>query len=107
MYLGDEQQPIGYSIDLCNKIVAAIKAELNLPNLQVKHNPEISQTRVPLVANGTVDLEGDSTTNTLTRQKQVEFSHVTFIGGTRVLVKAIPASRKSRQPLIKFSSKPE
>ena len=87
-YLDDKQQPIGYSIDLCNKIVDAIKAELNLPNLQVKHNPVISQTRVPLVANGTVDLECGSTTNTLTRQKQVEFSHVTFIGGTRLLVKA-------------------
>jgi glutamate/aspartate transport system substrate-binding protein len=48
----------------------------------------VSQTRIPLVANGTVDLECGSTTNTLTRQKQAEFSHVTFIGGTRLLVKA-------------------
>ncbi len=48
----------------------------------------ISQTRVPLVSNGTVDLECGSTTNTLTRQKQVEFSHITFIGGARLLVKA-------------------
>lgn len=87
-YLDDKQHPIGYSIDLCNKIVDAIKVELNLPNLQVKLVPVISQTRVPLVSNGTVDLECGSTTNTLTRQKQVEFSHITFIGGTRLLVKA-------------------
>ncbi|MEP7154518.1 MAG: amino acid ABC transporter substrate-binding protein [Betaproteobacteria bacterium] len=87
-YLDDKQQPIGYSIDLCSKIVDAIKSELNLPTLQVKMIPVISQTRVPLVANGTVDLECGSTTNTLTRQKQVEFSHVTFVGGTRLLVKA-------------------
>ena len=87
-YLDDKQQPIGYSIDLCNRIVEAIKSELNLPNLQVRHIPVISQTRVPLVSNGTIDLECGSTTNTLTRQKQVEFSHVTFIGGTRLLVKA-------------------
>jgi glutamate/aspartate transport system substrate-binding protein len=87
-YLDDKQQPIGYSIDLCNRIVEAIKAELNLPNLQVKLIPVISQTRVPLVSNGTVDLECGSTTNTLTRQKQAEFSHITFIGGTRLLVKA-------------------
>jgi len=86
-YLDDKQQPIGYSIDLCNRIVEAIKTELNLPNLQVRHIPVISQTRVPLVSNGTIDLECGSTTNTLTRQKQVEFSHVTFIGGTRLLVK--------------------
>jgi glutamate/aspartate transport system substrate-binding protein len=87
-YLDNKQQPIGYSIDLCNKIVDAIKSELNLPNLQVKLIPVISQTRVPLVSNGTVDLECGSTTNTLTRQKQVEFSHITFVGGTRLLVKA-------------------
>jgi glutamate/aspartate transport system substrate-binding protein len=86
-FLNDKQQVQGYSIDLCDKVVEAIKAELNLPNLQVKHIPVISQTRVPLVANGTVDLECGSTTNTLTRQKQVEFSHITFIGGTRLLVK--------------------
>ena len=87
-YLDDKQNIVGYSIDLCNKIVDAIKIELNLPNLQVKQTPVISQTRVPLVANGTIDLECGSTTNTFTRQKQVEFSHVTFIGGTRLLVRA-------------------
>ena len=87
-FLNDKQQPVGYSMDLCAKIVEAVKTELNLPNLQVKHIPVISQTRIPLVANGTVDLECGSTTNTLTRQKQAEFSPVTFIGGTRLLVKA-------------------
>jgi glutamate/aspartate transport system substrate-binding protein len=86
-YLDEKQNVIGYSIDLCNKIVDAIKVELNLPNLQVKQTAVISQTRVPLVANGTIDLECGSTTNIFTRQKQVEFSHVTFIGGTRLLVK--------------------
>jgi glutamate/aspartate transport system substrate-binding protein len=87
-YLDEKQQVVGYSIDLCGKVVEAIKAELQMPGLQVKQVPVISQTRVPLVANGTVDLECGSTTNTYTRQKQVEFSHVTFIGGTRLLVKA-------------------
>ncbi|MEO8385060.1 MAG: amino acid ABC transporter substrate-binding protein [Betaproteobacteria bacterium] len=86
-YLDDQQHVVGYSIDLCNKIVDAIKVELKLPALQVKQIPVISQTRVPLVANGTVDLECGSTTNTYTRQKQVDFSHVTFIGGTRLLVR--------------------
>ncbi len=86
-YLDEKQNVIGYSIDLCARIVEAVKAELKLPALQVKQVPVISQTRVPLVANGTIDLECGSTTNTYTRQKQVEFSHVTFIGGTRLLVK--------------------
>jgi|CXWK01.1.fsa_nt_gi glutamate/aspartate transport system substrate-binding protein len=86
-YLDEKQNAIGYSIDLCAKIVEAVKAELKMPNLTVRQIPVVSQTRVPLVANGTVDLECGSTTNTLTRQKQVEFSHVTFIGGTRLLVK--------------------
>lgn len=87
-YLNDKQQPIGYSIDLCMKIVEAVKAELKVDKLEVKQVPVISQTRIPLVANGTVDIECGSTTNTLTRQKQAEFSAVTFIGGTRLLVKA-------------------
>jgi glutamate/aspartate transport system substrate-binding protein len=87
-YLDDKQAVVGYSIDLCMKVVEALKAELALPNLQVKQVPVISQTRIPLVANGTVDLECGSTTNTFTRQKQAEFSSVTFIDGTRLLVKA-------------------
>src|SRR6476619_7371955 len=53
-YLDDKQQPIGYSMDLCNKIVDAIKAELKLPNLKVTYNPVTSQNRIPLVQNGTV-----------------------------------------------------
>ena len=87
-YLDEKQQPIGYSIDLCGHLVEAIKAELKSPALQVRQIPVVSQTRIPLVANGTVDLECGSTTNTLTRQKQAEFSAITFIGGTRLLVKA-------------------
>lgn len=87
-YLNEKQQPIGYSIDLCMKVVDAVKAELKMDKLEVKQVPVISQTRIPLVANGTVDVECGSTTNTLTRQKQAEFSAVTFIGGTRLLVKS-------------------
>jgi glutamate/aspartate transport system substrate-binding protein len=86
-YLDEKQQPVGYSMDLCYKVVEALKTELKMPNLQVKLNPVVSQTRIPLVANGTVDLECGSTTNTLTRQQQVTFSPVTFIAGTRLLVK--------------------
>jgi glutamate/aspartate transport system substrate-binding protein len=86
-YLDDKQQPIGYSMDICAAIVEEVKKELQLPTLTVKYNPVTSQTRIPLMANGTIDLECGSTTNNLTRQKQVAFAPVTFITGTKLLVK--------------------
>lgn len=86
-YLDDKQQPIGYSMDLCMAIVEEVKKELSLPQLSVKYNPVTSSTRIPLMANGTVDLECGSTTNNLTRQKQVSFAPVTFVTGTKLLVK--------------------
>jgi len=87
-YLDDKQQPIGYSMDLCLRIVDAVKARLNLPGLQVKFNPVTSQTRIPLITNGTVDLECGSTTNSVERQKQVAFGVSTFITSVRMAVKA-------------------
>ena len=86
-YLDEKQQPIGYSMDICAAIVEEVKKELNLPSLNVKYNPVTSQTRIPLMANGTIDIECGSTTNNLTRQKQVAFAPVTFITGTKLLVK--------------------
>ena len=86
-YLDDKQQPIGYSIDLCMAIVEEVKKELMMPTLKVNTNPVTSQTRIPLMANGTVDLECGSTTNNLTRQKQVAFAPITFVTGTKLLVK--------------------
>jgi len=74
-------------MDICAAIVEEIKKELGLATLNVKYNPVTPQTRIPLIANGTVDLECGSTTNTLTRQKQVGFAPVTFITGTKLLVK--------------------
>jgi len=61
-------------MDICMKIVDAVKTELKMPNLEVKLNPVTSATRIPLMANGTVDLECGSTTNNLDRQKQVSFT---------------------------------
>src|SRR5882724_11116626 len=62
-YLDDSQKPIGYAMDICYKIVDAVKKELKLDKLEVKLNPVTSSTRIPLMANGTVDLECGSTTN--------------------------------------------
>src|SRR6478672_11706457 len=62
-YLDDKQSYQGYSIDLCMKIVTAVQKQLGLTSLNVKMNPVTSATRIPLMANGTVDLECGSTTN--------------------------------------------
>ena len=78
-------QYVGYSVDLMMKIVDRLKTELKLPKLEVKVIPFTAQNRIPLVANGTLDLECSSTTNTLERQKQVAFSNSIFIIGTRLI----------------------
>ena len=62
-YLDDKQQPIGFAMDICLQVVEAIKKELKLTKLDVKLAPVTSSTRIPLMANGTVDLECGSTTN--------------------------------------------
>ena len=62
-YLDDKAEPVGYSIELCGRIVEAIKAEAKLPALKVNRQAVTSQNRIPLVANGTVQLECGSTVN--------------------------------------------
>ncbi|MDO8283518.1 MAG: amino acid ABC transporter substrate-binding protein [Rhodoferax sp.] len=86
-YLDEKLNPIGYSMDLCYRIVDAVKAKLKLRNLQVKLFPVTSATRIPLVVNGTVDLECGITTNTLERQKSEAFSVTTFVAVSRLLAK--------------------
>ncbi len=86
-YLDDKQAYQGYSIDLCLRIVDAVRKEVGVQNLNVKMNPVTSATRIPLMANGTVDLECGSTTNNLERQKQVAFAPTTFVAANRLLAK--------------------
>ena len=86
-YYDDKQQVVGYSQDFALEIVAALKKELNAPGLQVKLVPVTSQNRIPLVRNGTVDIECGSTTNNLERQQQVAFSNSLFIVRTRLLTR--------------------
>jgi glutamate/aspartate transport system substrate-binding protein len=86
-YYDDKQQVVGYSHDLMMKAVAAIQKQLGLPQLSVKLTPVTSQNRIPLVLNGTIDLECGSTTNNLERQKQVAFSNTLFVVGTRLLTR--------------------
>ena len=84
----DPNQPMGYAHDLEMKIVEGIKENLNMPDLKVRYNLITSQTRIPLVQNGTVDFECGSTTNNVERQEQVAFSNGFFEIGTRLLTKA-------------------
>lgn len=86
-YYDNHQNVVGYSQSHSNKIVDAIKKQLNAPNLQVKLIPITSSNRIPLLQNRTYDFECGSTTNNLERQKQVDFSNTIFIVGTRLLVK--------------------
>jgi glutamate/aspartate transport system substrate-binding protein len=86
-YYDDQNKVVGYSQDLVMLVVEAVKKKLNMPNLQVKLNPVTSQNRIPLIQNGTIDIESGSTTNNLERQQQVAFSDTIFIIGTRLLVK--------------------
>jgi glutamate/aspartate transport system substrate-binding protein len=86
-YYDDKQQVVGYAMDICYKIVDAIKADLKLKKIDVKLNPVTSATRIPLMANGTIDLECGSTTNNLERQKQVWFATTHFVTANRYVAK--------------------
>lgn len=86
-YLDDKQQPIGYAMDLCMKVVDAVKAELKLPNLKVNLQPVTSSNRIPLLQNGTIDMECGSTTNSVARQQQVAFGPSYFVINVTAAVK--------------------
>jgi glutamate/aspartate transport system substrate-binding protein len=86
-YIDQNQKPIGFSIDLCLKIADAVKEELKKPDIKINYVPVTPQTRFALLANGTVDLECGSTTNTFSRQSQAAFTFTTFITGTKLLVR--------------------
>jgi glutamate/aspartate transport system substrate-binding protein len=86
-YYDDKQQVVGYAMDLCGRIVERLKSDLKLAKLDVKLNPVTSATRIPLMANGTIDLECGSTTNNLERQKQVSFTITHFVTANRFVSK--------------------
>ena len=86
-FRSDDGKPTGYSIDLCQRIVTGIQQQLKLPKLDVKWVAVTVDTRIPAVVNGTVDLECGSTTSSLSRQEQVDFSHMIFVDGGSLLVK--------------------
>ena len=86
-YLDDKQQPIGYAMDLCMRVVDAVKADLKMPNLKVNLQPVTSSNRIPLLQNGTIDMECGSTTNSVQRQQQVAFGPTYFVINVTAAVK--------------------
>jgi ABC-type amino acid transport substrate-binding protein len=86
-YIAGAGKPLGFSMDLANAIVAEVKRQTNRPVLEVQYMPVTSQNRIPLLVNGTIDLECGSTTNNSTRGKDVAFAINHFYTGTRLLVK--------------------
>jgi len=93
-FTGPDGQPQGYSIELCQRIAAAVKDELNLEKLEIKYVTIIGTTMIPLLLNGTVDIVCSTTTVNLRRQSQVDFLYTTFINGNRLLVKKASAIKE-------------
>jgi glutamate/aspartate transport system substrate-binding protein len=83
----DNNKPVGFAMDLCSHIVEAVKTRLKKPDLKIEMQSVTSANRIPLVVNGTVDLECGSTTNNTVRREQVEFAINHFYTGTRLMVK--------------------
>lgn len=87
-YVDAQGKPLGYSNDICLEVAQTVKSALGLTDLQIKMVPVNLQNRIPLVANGTVDISCESAVNTIARQSQVDFSYPFFISQTRLLVKS-------------------
>ena len=84
-YLDRQQRPIGYSIELCERVVVAVKNRLKLPALEIMYRPVTAANRMAFVANDIVDIECGSTSNTLERQKEVAFSVTTFVSSSSLI----------------------
>ncbi len=101
-YLDDKQQPIGYAMELCMKVVDAVKSDLKMPNLKVNLQAVTSSNRIPLLQNGTIDMECGSTTNSVVRQQQVAFGPTYFVINVTAAVK----KNSTVNSLIDLANKP-
>lgn len=80
-------QAVGYSIDLCWRVVEAVRTELKRPDIQPSFRPIEAAQRIPMLKSGEIDIECGANTNTAKRQEQVDFSHTFFLTGARVAVR--------------------
>jgi glutamate/aspartate transport system substrate-binding protein len=88
-YNDGNQKPVGYSIEMCQAVVSGLKDQLNLPGLRTTYAPVEASSRIPLIANGTVDIECGTTSNTIERHSQVAFSLTTFVAATKFASKKL------------------
>jgi glutamate/aspartate transport system substrate-binding protein len=86
-YLDDQKQPIGYTMDLCARIVSALERELKIPSITVRYLPVTSATRISAIADGLAAMECGSTTNTAERREKVDYTIAHFISASRLLVR--------------------
>lgn len=87
-YLNEQNQPAGYTVDLCQKVVAQVRKELKLADLKVNFVPVSATDRIAKLQNGTIDLECGTTTNTKARQEKVDFSYTIFVAGIKLATRA-------------------
>ncbi len=87
-FLNNQQQPVGYTIDICKSVVASLERQFKAQGLKIQWVPVTAQTRFETVASGKADLECGSSTVTLSRMKVVDFSNFVFVETTSVMVKA-------------------
>jgi glutamate/aspartate transport system substrate-binding protein len=87
-YLDDKAQPVGFGYEICERVVDAVKKATGRSDLKVSYQPVTSANRIPLLTNGTIDIECGSTTNNSDRAKQVAFAINYFYTGTRFLVRS-------------------
>ena len=84
-FYDDQKKPVGFAVELCTRIGEAVREELKMPDIAIKYLPINAQTRIPLLTNGTIDIECGSTTNNLARQQQVDFTYSYYVTGGRLL----------------------
>jgi glutamate/aspartate transport system substrate-binding protein len=85
-FLNQANRPIGYSLELCEAVVEEISVEVDDPNLTIEYVKVTSDDRIPAVVQGKIDLECGSTTANAERAKQVAFSPLMFVAGTKLMV---------------------
>ena len=95
-FIGHANQPIGYSLELCEAIVDEIGVEVDDANLKIEYVKVTSDDRIPAVVQNKIDLECGSTTANAERAKQVAFSPLMFVAGTKLMVPKASASRRRR-----------
>lgn len=95
-YLLADGSSVGFTVDICRRVLSAVQSQLGLSKLDIKYQTVTSQNRIPLVRNGTVDIECGSTTNNLVRQKEVAFSLTTYTEDIRMAVRADSGIRSVR-----------